>query len=78
MILFVLSPNSKETYEVSWVEVDTIVGNFVIQLGHAPMIISLSPHSKLNFCLKSGKVDFISVSSGVIEVSRSFVKLFLN
>jgi F0F1-type ATP synthase epsilon subunit len=40
MNLTIISPTHTHTYTVQWCEIETPVGNFVIQKGHAPTILA--------------------------------------
>lgn len=74
----ILSPTRKESYPVSWVEFESMVGNFVIQPGHAPMIVVLKPNSLSTCLLRNGKQTTVGVSSGVVEVTRASVTFLLD
>ncbi len=66
-----MCPLSKKTYEINWVEINTPKGNFVIQPGHVPMIISLSAKKSLTFGLKNGKRESIVIQEGMISINRT-------
>ena len=51
-------------------EINAPTGNYVIQRGHAPMILTLSPNQKLIFRLKSGREESILVRQGVVNIGR--------
>ena len=70
MNLKIISPLRTLNYDVAWLELNTNVGNFVIQKGHAPTLFLLSPQSELVFRLKNGKQESITVLSGIVEVTR--------
>jgi F0F1-type ATP synthase epsilon subunit len=78
MKLFVVSPFGKKTFDIAWVELNTPVGNFVIQPGHAPMMLTLSPHKEIIFCLTSGKQESFVIKQGIIDISRTSATLLLN
>jgi F0F1-type ATP synthase epsilon subunit len=70
MKLQIISPLRILNYDVAWLEVNTNVGNFVIQKGHVPTLLVLSPNEEIIFRLKNGKEESIMVSSGIVEVTR--------
>lgn len=70
MELKLISPTKTETFSIAWIEINTPAGNFVIQSGHAPTILTLEPHQPITFCLDSGKKNSITVLRGVIEITR--------
>ena len=79
MELNIISSSEIKNFQILWIEVETIVGGMVIQLGHAPAIIELKPQAMLSYCISSsGKVETIDSASGFIEISRSGVNLLLN
>jgi F0F1-type ATP synthase epsilon subunit len=78
MELRIISPEQTVVHAVTWVEVETIAGNFVIQPGHAPTILLLAPHKELNFGLINGKQESLLVPRGIIEVSRTTITLIIN
>lgn len=78
MELHIISPEQTVTHSVAWIEVDTIAGNFVIQSGHAPTILLLSPDKELIFCLVNGKRESLLVPRGILEVSREVITLIIN
>lgn len=78
MHLHIVSPLRTLAYEVVWVELNTDAGNFVIQSGHAPMLLVLSPHKEIVFRLKNGKDESIIVPQGIAEITREHTTLIIN
>lgn len=78
MQLQIVSPDKKETYEVSWVELNTPTGNYIIQPGHAPMILTLSPKQPFIFAHKNGKEEIVMVDRGIAEINRMQVTILLS
>lgn len=78
MELNIISNSDVKTVFILWVEVETVVGGMVIQLGHAPSIVELKPQSLLSYCISSsGKVENIDSVSGFVEIGRSTVNIYL-
>jgi F0F1-type ATP synthase epsilon subunit len=77
MRLNISGPFEKKDVMVAWVEINTSVGNFVIQPEHAPMIVTLTPQSKIAYRLQSGKEEVREVINGVAHVSRKDVTILL-
>jgi F0F1-type ATP synthase epsilon subunit len=75
--LTIISPREERVYDVVWIDIQTPVGQFVIQPGHAPDIFILSPHKEVSFGLKSGKHDAVLVRQGVLEVMRHHATLIM-
>jgi len=78
MELHIISPEQTLIHPVAWVEAETIAGSFVIQPGHAPTILLLSPDKELIFCLINGKQESLVVPRGILEVSRTTVTLIIH
>lgn len=77
MKLIIMTPSKKEIVDVEWVELNTSAGNFIIQSGHAPMILSLSEKQPLLYGLKNNKETIIMVHTGMAHITRSEVTLLL-
>jgi len=60
-----------------WVEINTRIGNFIVQRGHTPMIVSLAPDKEISFCLKNGKQESFTPTDGVAEITRDSATLLL-
>ena len=78
MEVTILTPVTKRTVTVAWVEANTPTGNYIIQLGHAPMILILSPNKDLIFHLPNGKQEIINVKDGLLEVTRTTTTAILD
>lgn len=79
MELILISPTSKKTYQVSWVEIDTTVGNFVIKPTHAPMVLILASHSTTSFELLSNqKQESLPISGGIAHITPTHTTLLLS
>lgn len=66
------------SYEVLWLELNTPCGNYIIQPGHAPMIVTLTPDTKVHCLLAHNREQktFI-VTNGVAHIQRDRVRLAL-
>ena len=78
MELIIISPLAHKNFNVSWLEINTAAGNFVIQPGHVPTIMTLTPEQKFTFCLNNGKRESIVIKQGVIHITRTTATLILN
>lgn len=77
MILKIMSPQDEKEFDVSWVDFNTDVGNFVILDHHAPMIATLVPQVPITYCLKNGQQETITPEGGTVEVKRKIITLLL-
>jgi len=77
MILKVITTQRTVEHDVDWVELNTPVGNMVIQQGHAPMIIELSGGHELLFQVTGGATESVIVVQGVAHITRYEVKILL-
>ncbi len=73
-----MSPTARETKEIAWLEVDTPDGNFVIQPGHAPVLLILAPGKPVTCMLKSGRQEIIEASGGIVHITRTTATLLLD
>ena len=78
MKLTIISPTKKESHEIQWVEINTPTGNYVIQPGHAPMILTLSSEQPVIFCLLSGALQKLIIKRGTIKITRTDLLLILS
>lgn len=70
MELIISTPEYRSSYNIVWLEINTPTGNYVIQKGHAPAIMILSPNKAITFRLKTGKQESVTVKHGVVKISR--------
>ncbi len=70
MKFFIVSLLDKKTFDIAWLEINTSIGNFVIQRGHAPMILILSPNKPLIYCLQNGKEETTTIPGGIVHINR--------
>lgn len=71
MDLTIISPMSKKIYKITWIEINTPKGNFVIQPGHAPMIMTLAKKRSVTFSLENGNRESILINEGIISIDRT-------
>jgi F0F1-type ATP synthase epsilon subunit len=75
MQLSLITPTTKNVFDIAWIELNTPTGNYVIQPGHAPTIMALSPNKTLLYCLKSGKQEIVLIKNGFAQITRAQVTL---
>ncbi len=73
-----LGPDLKNSYEILWLEVETSLGNFVIQDGHAPLLLILKPNQEIIFSFYDGTIEKQMIPGGILEITRSDATLLLN
>ena len=78
MHLHIVSPLRTLTYDIVWIELNTNAGNFVIQSGHAPMLLILAAHKEIIFRLKTGKDESLTIPQGVAEITRESITIIMN
>lgn len=78
MQLNIVGIDLHEQYVVSWVELQTTVGNFIIQPEHAPMILQIQPNSQVRFCLDSSKQKVVEIAGGFAHITRESVTVLIN
>lgn len=71
MKLTIHTPSSTIHHTINWLEINTPTGNYIIQRGHVPMILSLSPAQSMTFRLKNGKQETVLIEQGIVKVNRT-------
>lgn len=77
MKLKIVTTQKTVEHEVDWIELNTPVGNMVIQQGHAPMIIELSPGYECIYQVSNGSTESIMIVQAVAHVTRFEVQLLI-
>lgn len=78
MELRIVGPEGTQTHEIIWLELNTSTGNFIVQHGHTPMIISLAADQEVVFCLKNGKQETFAPTGGIAEITRESTTLLIS
>ncbi len=78
MNVILSSPSEYKQIEVVWLEINTPKGNFVIQKGHVPMIITLAENQPISYRLKSGKQESMEVRQGIASIDRESVTIIIS
>jgi F0F1-type ATP synthase epsilon subunit len=78
MKLTIISPREIQEFAILWIELNAPTGNFVIQQGHAPMILILQPHQPIIFELNNGKQKTLTVPEGIAEITRTSITILMN
>lgn len=78
MQLHLISPRESSTHEVAWLELNTPTGNYVVQHGHAPMVLKLAQDQPLVFRLTSGKQETMNIRRGIAHITRTSVMILIN
>jgi F0F1-type ATP synthase epsilon subunit len=68
--LRIVTPETTVTHEVSWIDVTTPAGNYVIQPDHAPMLLVVRDDKPVAFGFNSGKTSNIRVHNATMVVDR--------
>lgn len=77
MKLNILSPTQSKSFDVKWIEVQTDKGNFIIQQGHAPIIVTITQNKELVLGLADGSTTVMNIMGGILEVKRDAILLLL-
>jgi F0F1-type ATP synthase epsilon subunit len=76
--LQIVGVDQKEQFSVQWVELQTKIGNLIIQPEHAPMIVELQPSSQVRFCLDNTKQKTVDIAAGFAHITRSDVTILIS
>jgi len=71
MKLTVVAPSFTKEIEVAWLELNTPEGSYVIQSGHAPIMLKLSPDKKITYCVDTGKQESMLIPDGIVDITRT-------
>ena len=74
----IIGPTLQRLINVSWIGVTTPTGNLIIQEGHAPAIMILSPFKKIEFGFADGSVESIELQGGILQVERTRATIIVN
>lgn len=77
MQLIILSPFSKVTIDIEWIELNTPAGNFIIQPEHAPTVVTLTPQQPVIYMTTSGKEESLIVNKAIAQVTRTSITLLM-
>jgi F0F1-type ATP synthase epsilon subunit len=78
MELSIVSPEAKHTFSIVWLEAQTSHGSFVIQPGHAPVILILTENEPVIFMLKNGKRESMPIGRGIMEIRRTTILIIMH
>jgi F0F1-type ATP synthase epsilon subunit len=77
MKLKIITTQKTVEYDVDWVELNTPVGNMIIQQGHAPMIIQLSSGYEFSYHISDGTTESIMIVQAVAHITRFEVQVLI-
>lgn len=78
MLLEMIGFDQHHQLEVQWVELQTKVGNLIVQPEHAPMILELQTNSQIRYCLDSSKQNTMLLSGGIVHITRTSVTILID
>lgn len=77
MKLKIIDPYQVTEHTIAWIELETPVGNMVIQENHAPMVVEILPKSEILFLLNNGKQASQAIVQGFAHVTREEIKILV-
>ena len=78
MELEIITPSSKETSTINWLELNTPTGNLVLLTGHAPSIDTLIPGKEIIFEHINGEQESILIQDGIVHITRTSATIIIN
>lgn len=81
LYLTIVTPTLSRCLQVHFIEVETAVGNFVIQPGHAPMLLMIDFKKKVTFQIahhEKTMETFDMPLGGIFEVNRDRATLIVH
>ena len=67
-----------EVHKIVWLDVTTPQGGFMIQGGHAPMIVMLQDDKPFIFALENGVQKSVQARSAILLVDRTRAVITMN
>lgn len=71
----IVTPHENSTIKVSWLEVTSPAGNFVIQKDHTNSIFTVLDGISITFCIHNGKPQMLDVLDGILSVKENKICL---
>jgi len=66
----IITQTSQKSQPVEWLEIETPLGNMVIEQGHAPLITSLKEGCEILFKPVADSVKSIKINRGIAKIKR--------
>ena len=73
-----ITPTTKRTMKVTWIEIESYKGNLVIQDGYEPSLIIIKPESRVMVGFSNGTTESFAPISGVLQVNRDATQLLVD
>lgn len=77
MKLQIITTQRTIEHEIEWAELNTPVGNMIIQHGHNSMIIELASGHEFIYQKEGGFKDSIMIIQGIAHITRNEIKILL-
>lgn len=75
----ILSPLKKRVLSITWLDVTTDVGNFVIEQGHIPALLIAEQNTPLTLELTDGSQENFTVNGlAIVHILRDRVTILLS
>jgi|GEM_PF-4834873 len=74
----IITPTTKRTMKITFLELETLRGNLVIETGYAPSIIMLQPQSNIRVGFSNGTTEAFAHMSGIMQVNRDSAQLLVD
>jgi F0F1-type ATP synthase epsilon subunit len=74
----IITPTTKRTMRITFLEIETMQGNLVIELGYAPSIIMLKPLSSVLVGFANGTTEAFANITGIVQVTRTTAQLLVD
>ena len=78
MELSIIYPTHKEKFLVTWVELQSDKGSFVIAKGHAPMILSLAKEKQITYQTNAGIEKYKEIKGGIAHITRKHISILVD
>lgn len=77
MQLTISQLRKSETMPIEWLEVETLVGNLIVQKGHAPEYVIVKNDTYVQWALESGALEKIKIKQALLKIDRNTCLLII-
>lgn len=78
MQLSIINTKGQSNFDIDWVELNTVVGNLVVQEGHVPSVLFLAPNSAMHYkSIKKNQPESITIKQAIAHITRTDVTIII-
>lgn len=78
MELQIITSSNNIQHTITWIELITPKGSYIIQEGYAPTILVLTQNSTISFLFPNGKTGSLLVGKGIAHINRTTITILVS